>query len=249
MKLTEELAEILGMFSADGSLQDNHICMWGNITEDKDYYDKIICPMFSKVFNKKIRAHEKKSNSVYGFYICDKKIVERFKKFGFTKNKTYTLTIPKIVKKSKNKRIISAFIRGYADCDGCIDFLRRKGKYKEFKTKYNTYPRIWIVSASHKVINEISQFLDILKIEHKVNKKSSKNNKEVQQLAIIIRGSYRVKSFMKKIGFNNPAQHTKYKIWSRVGMCPKKTTIFQRKLILQNKLDPFSLIGDGPDRI
>ena len=39
--MTPELAEILGMFAADGCLQKDYICMWGNIHEDKDYYDKI----------------------------------------------------------------------------------------------------------------------------------------------------------------------------------------------------------------
>ena len=69
MKITKEFAEILGMFAADGCLQNNYICMWGSIYEDQKYYDEIVCPLFSKVFNKEITAHEKKSNSVYGFYI------------------------------------------------------------------------------------------------------------------------------------------------------------------------------------
>lgn len=60
MKITKELAEIAGMFAADGCLQDNYICLWGNINEDKEYYDKIVCPLFYKVFDKKIIAHEKK---------------------------------------------------------------------------------------------------------------------------------------------------------------------------------------------
>ena len=95
MNLTKEFAEILGMFAADGSMQDEHICIWGNIYEDKEYYDEVVCPLFSKVFNKKVIAHEKKSNSVYGFYICDKEIIQKFKEMGFTRNKTYTVRVPK----------------------------------------------------------------------------------------------------------------------------------------------------------
>jgi hypothetical protein len=76
MNLTPELAEVLGIFAADGSMQDSHLCMWGNIKEDKEYYDTIVCPLFSKIFNKNITAHEKKSNSVYGFYLCRKSAVE-----------------------------------------------------------------------------------------------------------------------------------------------------------------------------
>ena len=69
MKLTKELAEIFEMFAADGCMQNEYICLWGNIIEDKDYYDSFICPIFSTTLNKKIVAHEKKSNSVYGFYM------------------------------------------------------------------------------------------------------------------------------------------------------------------------------------
>lgn len=62
MNINEELAEVAGMFAADGCIQEQYICMWGNITEDKDYYDKFICPMFSNLLKRKVVAHEKKSN-------------------------------------------------------------------------------------------------------------------------------------------------------------------------------------------
>ena len=117
MEVSKELAEILGMFAADGCLQKQYICMWGNIHEDKDYYDKIVCPFYSKVFNLNIKAHEKKSNSVYGFYICNKKVIEYFKSLGFTNNKTYDVKVPEVILNSSDKEIWIAFIRGFADCD------------------------------------------------------------------------------------------------------------------------------------
>src|SRR3989344_7237946 len=120
MNLTEDLAEALGMFAADGCMQDKYICMWGNIGEDKDYYDTIVCPLFSKICNKNIVAHEKKSNSVYGFYVCNKKIVQLFKDFGFNKRKTYTVKAPEAIVNSNQENLYAAFIRGFTDCDGCI---------------------------------------------------------------------------------------------------------------------------------
>ena len=105
MKISQELAEILGMFAADGCLQKQYVCMWGNIYEDKDYYNNIVCPFYSKVFNIKVIAHEKKSNSVYGFYICNKKVINFFRDLGFTNNKTYDVRIPEIVMNSKDKKI------------------------------------------------------------------------------------------------------------------------------------------------
>lgn len=245
MKLTKEFSEIVGMFAADGCLQKDYICMWGNISEDRDYYDKIVCPLFSKVFKKRINAHEKKSNSVYGFYICDRKIVQLFRDLGFSNKKTYNVRIPRIIVESDDTKIISAFIRGYADNDGNINFLRRKGNYRPFKTKYNTYPRIEVVSVSHQVIIEISNLLKKLSIEHKINKKDTKKKNEKQQLAVIIRGPYRIDSYINKVGFSNQAHSSKYLIWKKFGMCPPRTTHEQRKLILNNKLDPFSLYKEA----
>lgn len=244
MKLTEEFSEILGMFAADGCLQNEYICMWGNIYQDKDYYDKIVCPFFSKVFDKKVMAHEKKSNSVYGFYLCSKKVVKLFRELGFSNNKTYNVKIPQIILNSKDKKIYAAFIRGYADCDGCIDFLKRKGKYKSFKLKYNTYPRIHISSVSDKIMKQISYLLNKLNIEHTYYYRKPREMNEKMATVIVIRGQKRIEIFMKKIGFNNPGHYTKYLIWKKFGMCPPKTILEQRKLILKNQISPFSFYND-----
>lgn len=245
MRLTKGFAEILGMFAADGCLQDKYICMWGNITEDKDYYDNIVCPLFSKIAKKQIKAHEKKSNSVYGFYLCDKKIVQLFRNLGFTKNKTYDVTTPKIILDSNSPEIYARFIRGFADCDGNINFMKRKGKYSFFKRNFNTYPRVEIKVVSKEIIREISSMLNKLNIKHTVYLNKSKKYNEKDQLKISIRGPKRIEDWMKKIGFNNPAQHTKYLVWKKFGFCPAKITLNQRKLILNNKIDPHSFYKEA----
>lgn len=239
MKLTKEFAEILGMFSADGCLQyPNYLCMWGNIYEDKKYYNEIVCPLFSKVFNKKVLAYEKKSNSVYGFYICDKKIIEIFKQMGFSNNKTYNVKIPKEILESGNQNIITAFIRGFTDCDGCLSFMKRKGKYKEFKRKFHTYPRIEIKIVSEKMIQDISYLLKKLDIPHTVNTTRSKKINEKDSHRISVRGISRMNLWRNKIGFNNPSKENKYLIWKKFGFCPSKIDMEQKELILQNKLNP-----------
>ncbi len=35
MIITEDIAELIGMFAADGCLQKEYICIWGNIHEEK----------------------------------------------------------------------------------------------------------------------------------------------------------------------------------------------------------------------
>lgn len=229
------------MFAADGCLQNDYICMWGNIYEDKEYYDKIVCPYFSKVFNKKVVAHEKKSNSVYGFYICDKKIVKIFRELGFINNKTYTVKVPKEILKSQNKEIMAAFIRGFTDCDGCLYFQRRKGKYKPFHLKYHTYPKISITVVSKEIIENISYLLRKLEIDHTKHTYKNKKPNWKDHHVITIRGVTRLKKWTEKIGFNNNAKLTKYNVWKKFGFCPAYTNINQRKLILKRELNPHSL--------
>lgn len=241
MNLTPELAEVLGIFAADGSMQDNHICMWGNISEDKEYYDKIVCPLFSKVFNKKVVAHEKRSNSVYGFYICNKKAVEFLKNFGFSKRKTYSVEVPKIILENSDNKILSAFIRGFSDCDGGFSLMKRKGKYSNFKLRYNTYPRISIISVSGNIIEGLSNMLKKLEVKHTLYIEKSKRSTDKDSHRITIRGTERIEDWMKKIGFNNPAQTSRYLVWKKFGFCPPKSTIEQRQLILSDKLNPCSL--------
>lgn len=247
MELTTELAEVFGIFAADGSMQDSHICMWGNINEDKEYYDKRVCPLFSKIFNKNIVAHEKKSNSVYGFYLCSKKAVEFLKDFGFCKRKTYIVKVPNLILNSNNLEIYSAFIRGFADCDGFISFLKRKGKYGSFKKSYHTYPRIGIKIASKTMIEDLSYLLKKLEILHTKGIQKSKEKNLSDIYWIEIRGPDRIENFIEKVGFSNPAQYTKYLVWKKFGFCPVRSSIEQRQLILADKLDPYSFYA--PDRI
>lgn len=242
MNITLELSEVLGMFAADGCLQDNYICMWGHIIEDRKYYDEVVCPLFSKAFNKNVVAHEKKSNSVYGFYICNKKIVDFFRSLGFSKRKTYNVEVPKVIFESNDRMIIASFIRGFADCDGCITFMKRGNKYSKFKRNFNTYPRIYIRVASRKIIGDLSILLDKLNINHAVNMQKASKEGWADMHIIVIRGKKRVRDWLKIVGFNNPAKKTKCMIWEKFDFCPTNITISQRNLILLGKLDPFKLV-------
>jgi hypothetical protein len=238
MELTGELAEILGMFAADGCLQKDYVCMLGNIFENKDYYDKIVCPLYSKVFGINVTAYEKKSNSVYGFYVCNKKIVESFREFGFTNNKTYTVRIPKEIINSENSEVWKYFIRGFADFDGCFSLMKRKGKYKEFKIKFNTYPRIKINITSPLMIEDISVLLKKLNLEHTFGIEKKKNTTDSNAYWIMVRGEKNVENWIKTIGFNNPSKIVKYKVWKKFGHCPPDSNIEERKLFLEGKLRP-----------
>ena len=242
MKITPEIAELAGIFAADGSMQKEHICFWGNITEDKDHYDNTVADLFMKAFEIKINPHPKKSNSVYGFYICNKRIIHYFNKIlGFPiGSKTYCVRIPKIIINSKNKLIWASFVRGFCDGDGNLGFEKRYGKgYQEILTIVHTYPRICLKCVSHRLIDEIGILLDRLGIKYSIHiSKSNKINEKDSRL-ILIKGKPRLAKWIKIIGFNNPVQQTRYEIFKKHGFVPVNTNISQRKEILEDNLNPW----------
>lgn len=243
MEVSKTLSEVAGMFAADGCLQPGYVCMWGNIYQDKDYYNLFVSYLFEKEFNVSLNLHEKKSNSVYGFYLCRRKLVKFFnEELGFPiGSKTYVVEVPKLIIESKNKDLYTSFIRGFFDCDGCLSFDRRRPR-SLFNRTFHVYPRVQIKCASKKIIWQMSDILKFLEIHNTVTIMKSRKSNEVDQYQININGSY-IESFVKKIGFRNPVHITKYLIWKKYGFCPTKTTLEQRRNILKGNLDPYKLYG------
>ena len=240
--ITPEIAEIAGIFAADGSMQKNHICFWGNITEDVEYYDTTIKSLFKKAFNININPHPKKSNSVYGFYICNKEIIRFFNEvLGFSfGNKTYTVRVPEIIMKSKNPTIWTSFIRGVFDNDGCLNFDKKWGSCQKVLKIIHTYPRIQLASVSHRLIEDICRLLNYLKMHYSCYKFNSKKENEQEYSLLQVKGKIRLERWMDLIGFNNPVQKTRYEIFKKHGFVPINTDIATRKKILKGEIDPWS---------
>jgi hypothetical protein len=239
--ITVESAELAGIFAADGSMQKQHISFWGNITEDKDHYNQTIKRLFRAAFQIDINPHEKASNSVYGFYVCDKKVIKYFNEFlGFKfGNKTYTVQIPNVIMKSENPEIWSAFIRGFCDSDGSLNFDKRRGKCRDLLKIIHTYPRIQIKSASPHICSDISILLNRLSINHIVCRINSRKPNEKDQTLVQISGKKRLEDWINKVGFNNPVNQTRYEIFKKHGFVPPRTTIAQRKDIIAGFIDPW----------
>lgn len=250
--LTEELAEIAGMIIADGCVQKDYICMWGNIYEDSEYYNGRVRQLFLTVFGANLKIHEKQSNSVIGFYLCKRQIVNLFSTLLDMPpgSKTYSARVPEIIRTSNSKEMKAAFIRGFSDCDGSLTFDRRVGKYVQFKKKFHTYPRIFLISASKALVDDLYRMLHDLDIPCQINKKRKGKKNLCTPYHIVIRGRYRLRLWMDKIGFNNPSKLAKLQVWIRYGFCPPGTTLGQRKALLKGELNPFSFYKEnGPAEI
>ncbi|MDO8647699.1 MAG: LAGLIDADG family homing endonuclease [Candidatus Diapherotrites archaeon] len=246
-EITPEISEIAGVFAADGSMQEKHICFWGNPIEDKEYYDNVLGELFKKAFGIEIRLHEKKSNGVYGFYVCKKHVLDYFKnELGFKPGpKTYTVQVPKIILESNDLKIQKAFVQGFMSADGCLTFYKRGGTASNFNKKYNVCPRIMLSSVSEKIILQLQEILNKIEINSFIMKAKSANPKWKDNIILYVNGTERVKRWNELIGFSNPKDKTKFEIFKQFGFCPLKTSIFQRYKILNNELSIYDFY-QGP---
>lgn len=241
-EITPEISELAGIFAADGSMQKNHICFWGNPASDKDLYDIHLTKLFLKAFNIKINPHEKESNSVYGFYICKKNIIKYFNqvlKFPIGK-KTYSLNIPDIIYTSKDQRIVCSFIKGFFAGDGCLNFDKRYANDQKILKIIHTYPRLQIKSVSKKIIYQLSELLKRLKIKNFIYKYHNKKKNEADSYLLQISGISRLEKWSQIIGFSNKNHSTRYEMFKKYGFVPSNTAYSDRLAILKGKLDPWS---------
>ncbi len=238
-KITPEMSELAGIFAADGSMQKNHISFWGNIVEDKDYYISTLTSLFKRVFNFDVKVREKVSNSVCGFYVCDKSIIACFNYFlGYPLgSKSYIVRVPRVVINSSNPKVWSAFLRGFSDGDGSLNFDKRYGSCQNVLKFIHTYPRIQIRSVSKNLISDLSLLMDRLKLKHKVYEITPSRLNEQKIWMVQLCGKKRVEDWMDLVGFNNPVQLTRYEIFKKHGFVPPRTSLSERKLILKG-LDP-----------
>jgi len=246
-KINKKIAELAGIFAADGSMQKNHLCFWGNPSSDRDYYNTILKEIFLNEFKIKIRPHEKKSNQVYGFYVCDKNVINFFNKnlnFPFGK-KTYSLEIPEKIYKSDNKEIKKAFIRGFFAGDGCLNFDKRYAKDQKILKIIHTYPRIQIRCVSQKIIDQISEILKDIGIKNFVRTTKSKKENEVDSYNLQVSGKIRLELWNKKIGFSSLNHSSRYEIFKKHGFVPSNTTQEERLKILKSNLNPWSFYPTG----
>ena len=125
---TEDKAYFLGLLYADGSVskKNNYIIL--TLKEsDKEILNKF---NFFLKNEKPLKFHEKrkeKHSNIYSLVIYSKQIKDQLILKGCHPNKTFSLRWPKNIIISNN--LISHFVRGYFDGDGCFTYRLYKGKY------------------------------------------------------------------------------------------------------------------------
>jgi len=218
IELSSDLAYLCGVIAGDGSIytrsskHDYIIKCVGNPKDEKEYYNKILSPLFRSLFKIKIKVKLQDQGSTYGFVIYSKGLYGFFTKIiGLPSGKKYiTLIIPNLFK--KHKELCNSFIQGVADTDFCLSF----------KKKYSSvpyYPVISGCSKSKRFMKEISfelkkQGFQIAEIyDYKVKDIRFKKGYSIIN-RIDLNGVNNYKLWLNQIGFRHPKHLKKIKKYS-----------------------------------
>ncbi|MBU2634234.1 MAG: hypothetical protein KJ674_03230 [Nanoarchaeota archaeon] len=198
-KITPQLAEEIGMHYGDGFLSEKRYDyrLKGNPKDEVEYYQNYIKPLFKNLYNANINLKE--SYKSYGFELRSKAIWEfKTKVLGIKPGKKYSISIPERLKVN-DINIITSFIRGLFDTDGCLSFKTRYG-YEKY------YPCISIALTSKGLIKEVGEILNMLGFAPSI----SYNNKYGR---ISIYGIKAFKRYEKLIGWRSQKNLNRLNNW------------------------------------
>ena len=234
-KITPQIGEFAGIHAGDGSAFITHnykknsigynIRVSGHTVDEKDYYDNIVAPLYSKIFNINIQPKFLKENE-YGFAISSKAIfsfVTEILEFPIGE-KSKILVIPKPIKEA-GEEVVNSFIRGLFDTDGYFHF-----RY------HNSYPVFQITSASKWLISQLKTEL----LNRGFNNISC-NEANPRVFRITVQGRENLKLWRQTIGtFHSQKHETKYLLWEKFGLCPFNTTTPERQKLMNLNINSFS---------
>ncbi len=190
-KITEELAEEIGVHLGDGCLSKNknYFSVKTNKKEE-EYMINFLFPLYKKLYNLDLKLM--RLPSVIGFEIYSRALFDFKNKvleipYG---NKVEKIEVPKVITESKNKEIYRAFIRGLFDTDGCVNIIKSK----------KNYPVITFTIKSEKIILQTKEMLIKLGFIPYAGK-----------WRIDINGNFMLNKWLKEIGSNNKKNLVKLK--------------------------------------
>lgn len=237
-KINCEIAEILGAFIGDGWIEKRGTALYitGSPTEDKDYYDNYLAPLFSKYFTD-VKPKNFPYWGVYGIVTYKRRIIKKAINLKFKAgNKSKSVEIPKEILESKNKEVIKSILRGIFDADGSFFCKKAYGKYDKQWTKiHHCKPRIQLNVVSEKLSKQITYLLKKINIEYNESYRPGgfKHNRNRSPVFIIrIDKLKSIDGWFKEVGTSNPRHKTRYEVWKKLGYLPPNTTIKERRKIL-----------------
>jgi hypothetical protein len=190
-RLTDKMAELLGIMFGDGCLSRTDgkyfIYISGHKIDDFEYHNINTKKIFKDLFQKEIRVKSRNDENTIFIRFSSKYIFNELHSYGMPIGIKYkNLRIPL---KLKGNKLVTHFLRGLFDTDGCV-VLSKQHK------KIPYYPRLEISSKSKLFLKEIL----IVLIDKGFYGSISKKRKNFR---LEIPGFKNLKLWMKVIGMNN----------------------------------------------
>ncbi|MBD3262754.1 hypothetical protein GF374_00030 [Candidatus Woesearchaeota archaeon] len=226
-KLSNDLAYETGVHAGDGYLgifqRKDGPAYWvvysGNLTEEYEYYSKIILPLINKLYNKKCTIKKCSKNTLR--VDLKSKAIATFKHRVIklpNGPKTGTLRIPNIIK-SANTKIKSSFLSGLVDTDFSLVFVKN-GKYPKITTSFPVQNKEFVKDVI-KLFNDIG-------IKANANLYNCKDvrytpTKLYKAYKIDINGKRNLYKWLDVAGFRSPKHVARLAIWEKFGEYRKRT--------------------------
>jgi intein/homing endonuclease len=213
--LGRPFAYFLGFLLGDGFASENYnhlVYLVGHLTDERDYYDRVIVPLIKELFNIEPRAFVKKGQDAYAVCFGSVQVIAYLKKIGFPLI-AFQKFIPNPILGS-SPEIIRAFVQGLFDADGCLVFSKKN--YKTYR-----YPTVEIKSVHKEVADCVVTMLKDLGFRASVRKSA-------ESWVANVNGNEQLEKWMADIGSRNIKHLSKFLLYRRIGSCPPHETTPER---------------------
>ena len=212
MRLNKNTAELCGIILGDGNLhkQYNRITISGS-SDDLVYFHTRVIPLFRKCFHDvNPRIIKLKDKPAYNLEIENKDIFNFFvTEFNLQRGPKDHARVPRAV--SSNPSLISHFLRGLFDTDGCLKFCKQARSYPY-------YPRIRLALAASPLAHQLGFLFKKMGFVAIKDVRPNHGYKTTKDLVTYeISGKNALERWMRVIRPANPVQIAKYEYWKKFG--------------------------------
>lgn len=232
-KIDRKLAEAQGIHDGDGHIRAKSygFKVSGHRIEDRPYLLAHVRPLHKELFNLEPTIVENPIRNELSLEYASKVVYTFLTKVqGLPPGRKRESNIPQTYKEDTG--LLRRYLRGLGDTDGTISFKR------PHNARYHYYPIIEIDRSTKRLIKQVAGILPKFGITccTQYNKRNSGKGKLLHRVEI--QGIDNLERWMKNIGFMNPKHLTKVLLWCRYGVCPPKTTLEERLIMLRAGIDP-----------
>jgi len=211
-RLDTKFAYFLGLLLGDGYVGDLRVSLLylvGHLIDERDFYDRLVIPLVSKLFGLRPHAYIRRGQQAYALQTHSINLITYLKsEIGFSTRGTRKV-VPQIILAS-SAAIKRAFLAGLFDAVGCLVFAKSHGSYQ--------YPRIEIKSVDRSIIEAVYKMLGDLGFRATIRKSA-------ESWVASVNGEAQLEKWMTDIGSHNIKHLSKYLFWKESGFCPPHTSV------------------------